>query len=145
MPIGYNNFQTSALRLPKKYQSDIQRYCQKESNSDTLNSPFERIVDLWYLCVCIGAHFNETKEVKNHYRFNDGAVLKDDHYMIENLEIIAIAESGDEYITNEPTKMIEILNSFAFAGFDRVYEGLSGKSDCLWNLNDYLIEKLRDF
>ena len=39
--------------------------------------------------------------------------------------------------------MLEILNSYAFGGFDRVYNALSGSSDNLWNLNDYLIEKLK--
>jgi len=143
MPIGYNPFQSGALRLPKNYQSDIQKYCQRDSGSDILNSPFKRIVDLWYLCVCIGAYFDEKKEVTNHYRFMDGSVLKDDHYMIENLEIIAIADSGDQNILIEPNKMLEILNSYAFAGFERVYNALSGSSDNLWNLNDYLIEKLK--
>ena len=143
MPLGYNPFQSGALRFPKKYQSDIQKYCQRDSGSDVLNSPFKRIVDLWYLCVCIGVYFDEKKDVKNHYRFMEGSVLKDDHYMIENLEIIALEDSGNQSILSEPNKMLEILNSYAFGGFDRVYTALSGSSDNLWNLNDYLIEKIK--
>ncbi len=142
---NYNPFQTSALRLPKKYQADIQKYCQKKAKtSKVLNSPFERIVDLWFLCICVGIYFEEKKEVKNSYRFMDGSVLKENYNIIETLEVIAIAETNNENIIEEPNKMLEILNQYAFAGIERIFEGLnSGRSDSLWNLTDYLSKSIK--
>ena len=144
MPLNYNPFQAGALRFPKKYQKDIKNYCQKDQKSDVLNSPFERIVDLWYLCVCIGSYYEEKKPVKDAYRFMDGSVLKDNYEMIETLEIIAIAENGDETVLENPNKMLETLNKYAFAGIEKVFSALStGRSDSLWNLTDNLLQKIR--
>ena len=137
---NYNPFQTGALKFPRKHQSDIQKYCKKATKRKTiLNSPFDRIVDLWFLCVCVGVFFEEKEEIKDGYRFNDGAVLKENYDMIETLEIIAIAETNDEMIIENPNKMLEILNQYAFAGIEKIFEGLSGgPSDSLWNLTDYV-------
>ncbi len=140
MPLNYNPFQTGALRFPKKHQADIQNYCQKDSKkSNVLNSPFERIVDLWFLCVCTGVYFEEEKEIKNGYKFMEGSVLKENQKVIETLETIAIAATNDETIVEHPNKMLKILNQYAFAGIERIFDGLSsGHSDSLWNLTDYL-------
>jgi len=65
--------------------------------------------------------------------------LKENHSIIETLIVLAIAENDDETIIEDPNKMLEILNQYAFAGIERIFEGLSrGRSDNLWNLTDYL-------
>ena len=143
MAKNYNPFQSGALLFPNKHKSDIQKYCKKDSTQGKgarfiLNSPFDRIVDLWFLCVCTGVYFEEKKSLKGSYRFMEGSVLKENHEMIETLEIIAIAENNDENIINEANKMLEIVNQYAFAGIERIFKGLSGQSDNLWNLTDDL-------
>lgn len=143
MPLNYNPFMSGGLRLPKKYQKDISKLCEKDSDKKVLESPFSRIVDLWYLCVCLGAYENKSKEIKDSYRFMDGSVLKDDHDKIATLEVVAIAESNDETIIERSSDMLKILNSFAFYGIEVVFSGLkSGHQEGLWNLTDYVEDKV---
>ena len=144
MPSGYNPFMSGALRFPKKYKTDINKLCQRDKDKKVLETPFERIVDLWFLCVCLGVYFEENKEIKDHYRFMEGSVLKDDHSKIAALEIIAVGESKDDTIIDRPNDMLTILNGYAFGGIERVFTGLrKGNLEGLWNLSDYIIEEIR--
>ncbi|MBA65149.1 MAG: hypothetical protein CMG55_05040 [Candidatus Marinimicrobia bacterium] len=115
----------------------------KDNDKKVLESPFSRIVDLWFLCVCLGAYQGKSKDTKDHYRFMDGSVLKDDHDKIANLEIIAISVSGDETIIERSSDMLRILNGFAYHGIEVVFSGLtSGHLEGLWNLTDHLENKV---
>ena len=61
----YNPFQTADLRIPESYREEVSRYCQgptQEGRKTWLGeAPFPRIVDMWFLALCLGAKQGKKK------------------------------------------------------------------------------------
>jgi hypothetical protein len=139
----YNPFQGKDLKFPKKYKDKVEGYCQTRPSGGKKpsieESPFRRQVDLWYLAICIGVCNDKKKSDVQSYRFITGEVLANNPEKIENLELIAIANSHDPYIIGRPNDLVELMNDYAAAGIEILFNVLnSGSSRPLWNLCDYL-------
>lgn len=143
----FNPFQAIDINVPIEYHEAFSRYCQRASGAVIDNSPFPRMVDLWFLSVCIAARLrlepidkveNETKKII------DGSIFAADPWRIHMLMLIAIDQMDDVNVVSEPRKMMSIASSLAIAGLPVVLGMLKdGNADPIWNLSDAVDSILR--
>ena len=137
-----NPLQNSRIFVPKTLHTKITEFCKTTAskNFDFEQSPFPRVVDIWFLSICVAVKLNlkplslnTTKSVE----MADGAVLSTDHWRIHLLIICAIHYSEDVYVVSDPTKMMQIANELANAGFPKLIDMLeSGDEKPIWNLSE---------
>ena len=141
----YNPFQTADLRIPESYREEVSRYCQgptQEGRKTGLGeAPFPRMVDMWFLALCLGAKRGKKEDlsgVKMH-KFMDGTVLSSDPWRIDALMLMAIGMTDDTEIVAEPAKVINLANEYAAGGLPDVIDMLKdGDADAIYNLSDNL-------
>ena len=141
----YNPFQTAELRVPESFRDEVSRYCQgptQEGRKTGLGeAPFPRMVDMWFLALCLGAKKGNKEDlsgVKMH-KFMDGTVLSSDPWRIDALMLLAISLTKDTTIVGEPAKIINLANEYAAGGLPDVIDMLKdGDADAIYNLSDNL-------
>jgi hypothetical protein len=141
----YNPFQNLELRIPEVYREDVNRFCQTQPDALVRTSPddnpFPRYVDLWFLAVCLGARKGRRTPVEKPHRFITGEILSRDPYRIELLELLAISFTGDPWVIDKPSEVIELANELAATGLPELLAMLtSGPAKPVWNLTDALLE-----
>lgn len=143
----FNPFQAIDINVPVEFHEAFTRYCQTSGNAVMDQSPFPRMVDLWFLAVCVAARLGlepvdlgkyETKKII------DGSIFGSDPWRVHTLMLLAIGQSGDVEIVSEPRKMMALANGLAVAGLPKVVEMLKdGDGEPIWNLSDAIDEVLR--
>jgi hypothetical protein len=138
----YNPFQGIDITVPVEFREAFQRYCQTAGRAVIDQSPFPRMVDLWFLAACVGARL-DLKPVDlakyETYKIIEGSIFGNDPWRIHTLMMIAISKAGDVQIVSEPRKMMALASGLAVAGLPRVIEMLTdGEADPIWNLSDSL-------
>ena len=141
----YKPFQTADLRIPDSYREEVSRYCQGPTqegrNTGLGEAPFPRMVDMWFLALCLGAKQGNKEDlsgVKMH-KFMDGTVLSSDPWRIDALMLLAIALTDNTEIVAEPGKIINLANEYAAGGLPDVIDMLKdGDADAIYNLSDNL-------
>src|SRR5712692_5804183 len=93
----FNPFQGIDVSIPVEFHEDITRYSQREGKPIIDQSPFPRMVDMWFLAVCIAARDKlqpadigkyETKKII------EGSIFSSDPWRVHTLMLIAIAQTG---------------------------------------------------
>ena len=51
----FNPFQAIDINVPVEFHEAFTRYCQRSANAVIDQSPFPRMVDLWFLSVCVAS------------------------------------------------------------------------------------------
>jgi len=143
----YNPFQAIDINVPVEFHEAFTRYCQRTAKPVIDESPFPRMVDLWFLSVCVAARL-ELKPVdvtKNETRkIIDGSIFGSDPWRVHTLMLIAIGKTGDAQIVADPPKMMALASGLAVAGLPRVIEMLKdGDAEPIWNLSDAIDILLR--
>lgn len=143
----FNPFQAIDINVPVEFHESFSRYSQSSGNAAIDQSPFPRMVDLWFLAVCVAARLGlkpadigkyETKKII------DGSIFSSDPWRVHTLMLIAIGKTGDVQIVSEPRKMMTLANGLAVAGLPKVIEMLKdGEAEPIWNLSDAIDEILR--
>ncbi|WP_186394059.1 hypothetical protein [Stappia sp. TSB10GB4] len=143
----FNPFQAIDINVPVEFHEAFTRYCQTGGSAIIDQSPFPRMVDLWFLSVCVAARLNlepldiakyETKKII------DGAIFGSDPWRVHTLMLLAIAKTGDVQIVSEPRRMMAVASGLAIAGLPKVIEMLrDGDADPIWNLSDAIDGMLR--
>lgn len=143
-----NPFQTIDINVPVEFHEAFIRYCQKSADTSIDQSPFSRMVDLWFLSVCVAARLNlepvdigkfDTKKII------PGSIFSSDPWRIQALMLIAISKTGNVQIVSEPRKMMTIASGLAIAGLPKVIEMLQdGDAEPIWNLSDEIYGILRE-
>lgn len=141
----YNPFQTAELRIPESLRDEVSRYCQGPTQEGRktghADAPFPRVVDMWFLALCLGAKMDRREDltaIKMH-KFNDGTVLSSDPWRIDALMLLAISLTNDTTIVTEPAKIINLANEYAAGGLADVIDMLKdGDADAIYNLSDNL-------
>jgi len=141
----YNPFQGIDVSVPVELHDDMWRYSQREGKAVIDQSPFPRMVDFWFLALCIAARLNlkpvdlnksETRKII------DGSIFSSDPWRVHTLMLLAIAHTGEVEIVSEPRRMMTIANGLAVAGMPKVIDMLKdNKGEPIWNLSE-AIEKL---
>lgn len=149
MPDQYSNpFQTIDINVPVEFHEAFTRYCQRAADAVIDQSPFPRMVDLWFLSVCVASRLQlEPADTANRdtRKIIDGSIFSSDPWRVHTLMLIAIERSGDIQIVSEPRKMMTLANGLAVAGLPKVIEMLKdGDAEPIWNLSDAVDELLQN-
>ena len=104
------------------------------SRSEQDSHPFARQVDAWWAAIVIGVQRGErTPLPSDQVKFNDGGILSSDPWRITHLELLALAEGGDE-VLDKPTEVIRMASEYANTGFPHLFEHLMGQPEPTLNL-----------
>lgn len=146
----YNPFQTIDLSVPVEFRESFSKYCQTRTEgarSIIDQSPFPRMVDMWFLAVCIAAREGLQPDDINKYdtyKIIEGTIFSSDPWRINTLMLLAIGITGDVEIVNKPRQIMTLANGLAIKGLPRVIEMLQdGEFEPIWNLSDNIEEILR--
>ena len=105
------------LWIPKAFHD---QYVQKlVGRSDDL-APFDRQVDLWWFALCVGVKNGERSSLPGRNdltRFNDAGVLESDPWRVTHLELLVLAELGEDESSN-PNAAVRVANEYAMTGFE---------------------------
>ena len=143
----FNPFQAIDINVPVEFHEAFTRYCQRTAEAVIDQSPFPRMVDLWFLSACVASRLslapaNMARGATR--KIIDGSIFGSDPWRVHTLMLIAIGETGDVQIVSEPRKMMELANGLAVAGLPKVMEMLKdGDAEPIWNLSDAVEALLR--
>ena len=148
MPDRYfNPFQAIDINVPVEFHEAFTRYCQRTAAAVIDQSPFPRMVDFWFLSVCVAARLDlKSVDIAKYdtRKIIDGSIFGSDPWRVHTLMLIAIAKTGDVEIVSEPRKMMILANGLAVAGLPKVIEMLKdGDAEPIWNLSDAIDVILR--
>ena len=136
----FNPFQSIDISVPINFHEAFERYSQRSANSNPDDSPFPRMVDFWFLAVCVAARLElEPFDVNKHEtkKIIDGSIFASDPWRVHILMLVAIGRTNDVTIVGEPRKVMSLANGLAVAGLPRVLEMLTeGAAQPIWNLSD---------
>ena len=136
----FNPFQAIDINVPVELHEAFTRYCQRSADAVIDQSPFPRMVDLWFLSVCVAARLGLEPADTTKYetrKIIDGSIFGSDPWRVHTLMLIAIGRTGDVQIVSEPRKMMALASGFAVAGLPKVIEMLkNGDAEPIWNLSD---------
>lgn len=143
----FNPFQAIDISVPVEFHEAFTRYCQRSADAVVDQSPFPRMVDLWFLSVCVASRLGLTPADTTKYdtrKIIDGSIFGSDPWRVHTLMLVAIARSGDVQIVSEPRKMMALANGLAVAGLPKIIEMLKdGDAEPIWNLSDAVDMLLR--
>lgn len=141
----FNPFQGIDVSVPVELHAEIARHSQHEGRAVIDQSPFPRMVDMWFLAVCVAARLELPPADSTKYetrKIIEGSIFGSDPWRVHTLMLIAIAYAGKVDIVSEPRRMMATANGLAIAGLPRVVEMLKeGGGDAIWNLSE-AVEKL---
>ena len=144
----FNPFQAIDINVPVEFHETFTRYCQRTADAVIDQSPFPRMVDLWFLSVCVAARLRlepADGAKSNSRKIIDGSIFGSDPWRVHTLMLIAISKTGDVQIVSEPRKMMTLANGLAVAGLPKVIEMLKdGDAEPIWNLSDAVDSLLRE-
>lgn len=143
----YNPFQAIDIDVPVSFHEVFTRYCQTGGNGIIDQSPFPRMIDLWFLSVCVAARLGLEPVDGSKYetrKIIDGSIFGSDPWRVHALMLIAIGKTGDVQIVSEPRKMMALASGLALAGLPKIIEMLQeGDAEAIWNLSDAVEVLLR--
>jgi hypothetical protein len=147
----YNPFQGLHLNMPVSYRDDFSRYCQTGERNILDQSPFPRMVDFWFLALCIAVNKGlDPVDLskfgnKDTYKIIDASIFTSDPWRIQAMMLLAIAKEGEIGIISQPSKMMALVNGLAVAGLPSVIEMLKdGDDDAIWNLSENIEAAIKE-
>ena len=143
----YNPFQGMDISVPEEFRDIFARYCRTGKKSNIDQSPFPRMVDMWFLSICIAVKLDmEPVDLgkSENYKIIDGSIFANDPLRIHAMMLIAIKKTDDVEIVSEPRKVMNLANGLAVAGLPKVVEMLKdGDAEPIWNISDELDKLIR--
>lgn len=144
----HNPFAGIDLIAPVAQRDVYDRYCQTAGRAVVDQTPFPRMVDLWFAGLSLAARKQLAPvdlSKQDTFKFIEGSILDRDSWRVQALMLVAIATEDRVEVAGEPRRMMAIANGLAAAGVPHVVDMLrSGDQDPIWNLSEGLIEMLRD-
>ena len=143
-----NEFANVDIHLPHEYQDYFHAYCltrTEGSRNNPEDSPFPRMVDMWFLAICIAMKEGLSPDFEpkgKTYKAIEGAVFTNDPWRSNALMLLAIAHTEDVEIVSKPNDMIRVANAYALAGLPRLIGVLKerGGEAALDYLSDFVEE-----
>jgi len=143
----FNPFAAIDISVPLQLHEAFSRYCQREAGAVIDQSPFPRMVDLWFLAVCVAAQDGLEPVDPGKYdsrKIIDGSIFGSDPWRVHAIMLLAIGQTGDIDIVSEPRKMMSLANGLAVAGLPKVIDMLKdGDAEPVWNISDAIDGILR--
>ncbi len=145
-----NAFASTDIHLPDKYQQYFQTYSLTRvegAQNRPEHSPFPRMVDMWFLALCIAVKEGLKPEFKvqgKTYKPIEGNVFGSDSWRSNALMLLAVAHTGEVKVTDQPREMMRIANAYALAGLPRLIAILEerGGDTALDYLSDAVVEMM---
>ncbi len=141
----HNPFQGIDISVPVEFKDDYLRYCQtKTDGTKTIidQSPFPRMVDMWFLAICLATKLNlDPADISKYetYKIIEGSIFSSDPWRINALILIAISKTEDVEIVTQPRKIMTLVNSLAVTGMKELLNMLKDSDDDpIWNLSESL-------
>jgi len=143
----HNPFAGIDLVAPAEQRDVYDRYSQSGGRAIVDQSPFPRMVDLWFAGLCIAAR-NQLEPIdlvtQDTFKFIEGSIFDRDSWRVQAVMLISIALEDNVDIAAEPRRMMTIANGLAAAGVPSIVDMLrDGDQDAIWNLSENLDEFLR--
>jgi hypothetical protein len=143
----FNPFQGIDVYVPSEYHEDMLRYSQREQRATIDHSPFPRMVDMWFLSMCVAAREGLQPAEVGKYKTTkiiDGSIFGSDPWRVDTLMLLAIATTGSVDVVSEPRRIMAIANGLAIAGMPKLLEMLKdGAGEPIWNLSEEVDKLLR--
>lgn len=141
----YNPFSAARLEYPDTQKEYYHRYVRRSNSSPVDESPFPRMIDLWWAGLSLAVR-NGTPPVDLNRTATthmiEGAIFDRDPWRIQFLRLIALHINGDPDILTRPTDIISMANGLAAAGIPGIVEMLTdGDERPIWNLSN-AVERL---
>ena len=140
-----NEFSGVDIQLPEEYREYFHAYCltrTEGSRNNPEDSPFPRMVDMWFLAMCIalneGLSPNFDTKGKT-YKAIEGTVFGSDAWRSNALMLVALAHADDVTVATNPREMMRIANAYAVAGLPRLISILKDRG------GDVALDYLSDF
>ncbi len=139
----YNPFAGFYLVYPVEQEPEYHRYCQTGGREPIDQSPFGRMVDLWFAGLSVATRKGlppidlAGRKTSNMIQ---GAIFDGkDSWRVQFLMLVAIALEDDVAVVERPNRIMAIANGLAAAGVPHVAALLqSGEQLPIWNLTDAL-------
>jgi hypothetical protein len=143
----HNPFAGIDLIAPVEQREVYDRYTQTGGRAVIDQSPFPRMVDLWFLGLCLAARMDLAPVDlgrQDTFKFIEGSIFDRDSWRVQAVMLISIAVEGTVNIVGDPRRMIALANGLAAAGVPRAVDLLrDGDQDPIWNLSESIDELLR--
>ena len=143
----YNPFAGLQIVYPIEQGDDYRKYSRTPGQQTIDQSPFERMIDLWFTGLSLAVH--DGLEPINLARIQtsnmtSGAVFDGrDSWRIPVIMLVTITIENNMEVVSSPGRMMAIANGLAAAGVPRVVEMLQdGNQLPIWNLTESLENKL---
>ena len=141
----FNPFQSVDVNVPVEFHDDFHRYCGSGGRGSD-QSPFPRMIDLWFLAACVAARLGiapvDVSKFKT-WKMIDGTIFSSDPWRIHALMLIAVEKTDDVQVVSEPRKVMALASGLAVAGLPRVLDMLrEGGAEPIWNLSDAIEQAL---
>jgi hypothetical protein len=142
-----NVFSGLHIDMPEKFKEYFHAFCLTRhdgSVNSPENSPFPRMVDMWFAALCIAVNKGLdpiTIGSEKTYKAIECNVL-DDGWRSNALTLLSITHTGSIDVIDKPHDMLRIANSYAIAGLPVLIDILENRSgDCaLDHLSEYLVD-----
>lgn len=112
--------------------------------SRSKGAPFPFWIDLWWTGLCLGyaqglrTPLPEGREART--KFNDAGILSSSPWRITHLELLALADGGQDALMN-PSGVIAMANEYANSGLVWIADALLGEAQATLRL----MNRLEDF
>ncbi len=145
-----NAFASIDILLPDRYQPHFHTYCLTHAGGSQNRpeySPFPRMVDMWFIALCIAVKEGLKPEFNvqgKTYKAIEGNVFGSDSWRSNALMLLAVAHTGDVKVTDQPREMMRIANAYALAGLPRLITVLEERRNdtALDYLSDAVVEMM---
>ncbi len=136
-----NPYSNQELFWPIEFRQNHVKTLQGQGDA---RKPFRRQIDLWWCALCLGVRVGRRTRLgpkEKLSKFNDGGILSSDPWRITHLELLALAEIGEEGLDN-PSATIQMAAEYAATGTSVIEEICVGAAEptltLLTQLPDYL-------
>jgi len=144
----HNPFAGIDLIVPIEQHNNYNRYTQSGGHTVIDQSPFPRMVDLWFAGLCLAARKQlEPADLSKQKtsKIIEGSIFDRDSWRVQTVMLVAIAVEDSVEIATEPRRMMTVANGLAAAGVPYIVDMMrNGAQDAIWNLSESLDEILRE-
>ena len=143
-----NLFAGNDIYLPTKYQTYFHQYCLTKSDgskNDPEESPFPRMIDMWFLsfCIAVANNLEPNMEIKgDKYKAIEGVVFGSDQWRVKCIQLTVLSMTDDEDIIFNSSELLKYANGLALAGLPRLIEILNNRGADV--AIDYLSDEIVD-
>jgi hypothetical protein len=146
-----NAFAGVDIQLPEHFQEQFHAYSLTRTDggrSSPEDSPFPRMVDMWFLAMSIAVKEGMKPELETSgktYKAIEGVVFGSDAWRSNAIMLLAISHTKDIAVAERPHDMMRIANGFAIAGMPRLISILNdrGSDSALDFLSDAIVEIIK--